>query len=187
MCRAIGRFGRRSDRAGAGGPDPLQRRRPGHGRLRHGPGRDLRRLRERHAAPRLRRRDPPAAPGGPPHRLGTPASGDSRHPDLRQHGRPGDEGREGRPGRRRGRPDRRQRRHRQQDRHLRRGPAGQGPRHPVLRRRAVEHLRPDARRRLRRSRSSSATLARSPTASAGRPPPKGSTSTTRPSTSPRPT
>ena len=33
-----------------------------------------------------------------------------------------------------------------------------------------------------RSRSSSATLARSPTVSAGPPPPKGSTSTTRPST-----
>ena len=52
-------------------------------------------------------------------------------------------------GDRRRRPHRRQRRHRQQDRHLRRRPPGQGPRHPLLRRRAVEHLRPVAPRRRR--------------------------------------
>ena len=40
------------------------------------------------------------------------------------------------------RSDRRQRRHGQQDRHLRRGPAGRGPRHSVLRRGALEHVRP---------------------------------------------
>ena len=46
-------------------------------------------------------------------------------------------------GRRRRRPDRGQRRHGQQDRHLRRGAAGPGARHPVLRRRAhLEHVRP---------------------------------------------
>ena len=53
-----------------------------------------------------------------------------------------------RPGGRRRRSHRRQRRHRQQDRHLLGGGAGQGARHPVLRRRAVVDHRPgDARRR----------------------------------------
>ena len=68
------------DRAGAGGVDPLQRRRPGHGGLRDGPGRDLRRTRIGHAAPRLRRRDPAPAPGGEAHRLGAASAGRSRSP-----------------------------------------------------------------------------------------------------------
>ena len=43
MCRAIGRSGRRADRRRAGGADPLQRRRPGDGRIRHRPGRPVHR------------------------------------------------------------------------------------------------------------------------------------------------
>ena len=186
MCRAIGRHGARPGRARAGDLDPLQRRRPGHRRLRDGPGRGLRRPRAGHAAARLRRRDAAAAPGGAAHRLGAPAARHPRHPDLRQHGRAGHEGRQGPDGRRRRRPHRLQRRHGQQDRHLRRGAPGQGPRHPVLRRRAVEHIRPVDPRRLAPSRSNSATRARSPTASDARPPPTASTSTTPPSTSPPP-
>ena len=94
------------------------------------------------APPRLRGRDPPLAPGGQAHRLGTPAPGDSRYLDLRQYGRAGDEGAEDRP---RGcgcRPDRVEWRYRKQDRHLRRGLAGQGARHPILRCRPFEYLRP---------------------------------------------
>ena len=138
------------------------------------------------AAPRLRRRDPAAAPGGPAHGLGAAAPRHPRHPDLRQHGRPGDAGGQGPDGRRRRRPDRRQRRHGQQDRHLRRrrcwpGPTASPSTSP--RRRAPSTCRsPTARP----SPSSSATRARSPTASAARPPPTASTSTTPPSTSPPP-
>ena len=115
-----------------------------------------------------------------------PAPGHPRHPDLRQHGRPGDEGGQDPDGHRRRRPHRRQRRHRQQDRHLRRRRAGPGARHPVLRRRALEHVRPRPSPTAPPSRSSSATPARSPTASAARPPRRASTSTTPPSTSPPP-
>ena len=138
------------------------------------------------AAPRLRRRDPPASPRGAADGLGTPAPGHARHPHLRQHGRPGDEGRPRSGRRRRRRPDRGQRRHREQDRHLRRRPPRAGPtasRSTSPRRRARSTCRsPTARR----SRSNSATRARSPTASAARRPPTASTSTTPPSTSPRP-
>ena len=44
-CAAPSAGRRRADRRRAGRADPLQRRRPGHGRLRHGPGRDLHRRR----------------------------------------------------------------------------------------------------------------------------------------------
>ena len=111
---------------------------------------------------RLRRRDPAAAARGPADRLGIAASRHRRHADLRQHGRPGDERREDSAGDRRRRPHRRQRRHRQQDRHLRRRGPGPRSRHPVLRRRPVEHLRSEHRGRQRKFRSSSAIRARSP-------------------------
>ena len=88
---------------------------------------------------------------------------------------------------RRRRPDRRQRRHRQQDRHLRRRPPGQGPRHPLLRRGPVEHLRPDPPRRLRHPDRAARPARDHPRPREARPPPKGSTSTTPPSTSPPPT
>ena len=123
----------------------------------------------------------PLASRGPPDRLGTRPPWHPGHAHLRQHGRPGHEGGQGSPRRRRGRPDRRQRRHRQQDRNLWRRPAGQGPRHPVLRRRSIEHIRPRDCRRNAPSRSSSATLVRSPTASADRPLRKASGSTIPPS------
>ena len=58
-----------------------------------------------------------------------------------------------------------------------------GPRHSVLRRRPVQHVRPVARLAATRFRSSSAPAKKSPTASAGRPPPTASASTIPPSTS----
>ena len=42
---------------------------------------------------RLRRRDAASAPGGPADRVGAARARHRRHPDLRQHGGPGDEGR----------------------------------------------------------------------------------------------
>ena len=58
MCRAIGRHGAALAGRRPGRAHPLQRRRPGHGRLRHGPGRDLRGGRVGQAAARLCRRNP---------------------------------------------------------------------------------------------------------------------------------
>ena len=75
MCRAIGRHGAETRRPRAGDPDPLQRRWPGHRRLRHGPGGDLRRARAGQAPARLRRRDASAAPGRPADRLGAEQRG----------------------------------------------------------------------------------------------------------------
>ena len=174
---------RRPDPARAGRADALQRRRPGDGRLRHRPGRRCSPPPSRASSFHVFADETrPLLQGRPADRLGAAAARHRRHADLRQHGRPGDEGRPRPAGRRRRRPHRRQRRHGQQDRHLRRRPAGQGPRHPVLRRRPVEHVRPDARRPATPSRSSSATRARSRTASAGRPRPTASRSTTPPST-----
>ncbi len=55
---------------GRPGPDALQRRQPGHRRLRHGARRDPRRPRRRARDPRVGRRDPARPPGRPAHRLG---------------------------------------------------------------------------------------------------------------------
>ena len=122
---------------------------------------------------RLRRRDAAAASGRTADRLGAQGPRHSRHLDLRQHGRPGDAGRQDSDGRRRGRSNRLQRRHRQQDRNLRRGRPGPGPRHPFLRRRTFEHLRPVDSTTEPPSPSSSATRARSRTDSDARPHPTG--------------
>ena len=69
----------------------------------------------------------PLLQGRPADRLGTAAARHRRDADLRLDGRPGDARRPRAGGGHRGRPDRRQRRHGQQDRHLRRGPAGRAP------------------------------------------------------------
>ena len=130
------------------------------GGIRHGPGGAVHRRRAGQALPRLRRRDPAAAARRPADGVGTAAGRHRRDADLRQHGGPGDEGRPRATRHRRRRPHRRQRRHGQQDRHLRRRRAGQGARHSVLRRGAVEHVRPEPAERRRHSRSSSATRAR---------------------------
>ena len=168
MCRAIGRHGAETAVRRAGRAHPLQRRRAGHGRLRHRLGGVLRRGRGGQTAARLRRRDPAALAGRAADRLGTAAARDRRDADLRQHGGPGDARGPGPGGGHRGRSHRRQRRHGQQDRHLRRGRVGRRPQNPLLRRRARQHLRPVDWRAEQRFPSSSATPARSPTASAGR-------------------
>ena len=186
MCRAIGRHGAELLSRRPGRADALQRRRAGHFRLRHGPGRVLCRRRVGQEAARLRRRNPAAAAGRPADRLGIAAARHRRDVDLRHDGRPGDARGPRAGGGHRGRPDRRQRRHGQQDRHLRRGRAGRGPRHSVLRRRPDQHVRSVDRRAARRFRSSSATRAKSRTVSAGKPRPRASRSTIRPSTSRRP-
>ena len=91
--------------------------RAGHGGLGHGTRRHPRTARARTAGGRLRRRDPPPAPGLPPDRLG---AGPGGHPALRP-GRRGrrrhDPARRGRRGDRRRGPHRGQRRHREQGRH----------------------------------------------------------------------
>ena len=89
-CGQLPRDGRA--RRGAGPrrrphPDPLQRRRAGHGRLRHGAGRDSRRGRAGQARGRIRRRDPPLPAGRAPDGLGA-GQGRHRHDrHHRQHGR----------------------------------------------------------------------------------------------------
>ena len=92
-------------------------------------------------AARLCRRDSPAVARRAADGMGAQAPGHSGDLDLRQHGGTGDAGRQDPDGRGRRRPHRRQRRYRQQDRHLRSGVTRQGPRHPVLCRCAVEHVR----------------------------------------------
>ncbi len=133
----------------------------------------------------LCRRDPPLAAGGAADRLGAAARRHPGHPDLRQHGRLADgQGGDRRRDRRR-RPHRRQRRHRQQDRHLQRGGAGQGARHPLLRRRAdLDHRPVPGRRRADPHRG--ARRARGDPRRRAAPGPRGrSRCATRPSMSPR--
>ena len=170
-----------------GRADALQRRRTGHGRLRHGAG-----------ACSLPPRKPASTCTSTPTRRGRCCKGARltawelhqrgirRHVDLRLDGGPGD-ARGARAGRRdRRRSHRRQRRHGQQDRHLWRGGPGRRPRHSVLRRRAHAARSICRSPRAIRFRSNSAIHARSRTASAGRRRPTASTSTIRPSTSRRP-
>ncbi len=156
MCRAIGRHGAVLLQRWAGRVDPLQRRRPGHFRLRHRLGPVLCRRRGGKEAARLRRRNPTAAPGRPADGVGVARARHRRDVDLRQHGRPGDARGPRASGGGRRRPHRRQRRHGQQDRHLRRGVVGRRPRNPLLRGRARAARSTARSPAARRFRSSSA-------------------------------
>ena len=148
-CRAIGAHGATLVPAEAQHPDALQRRRAGHGRLRHRARRDSRRRRGRAEGPRAGRRDAAVPAGRAAHRVGAGQGRHRHHGDHRQHGRLDHARRRHRSRRGRRRSHRRQRRHREQDRHLLGGGARQGARHSVLRRRAVVDDRPgdDGRRR----------------------------------------
>ena len=75
MCRAMGRHGAGAVGRRPGGSYALQRRRFGHLRLWHGPGRVLCRGRIGQADPRLCRRDAAALAGRPADRLGTAREG----------------------------------------------------------------------------------------------------------------
>ena len=98
-CRRIGRYGAdlidawvavrpaAPSAGGSGHPDPLQRRGPGDGRLRHGAGGDPRRLRAAPRRARLRRRDAALPAGGAADGLGTAARGHLGRAHHRQHGR----------------------------------------------------------------------------------------------------
>ena len=89
-CRRIGQLGRPIAGRRRGGADPLQRRRTGHGRLRHGAGRVLRRPRTRPAAACLCRRDAAAVARSPADGLGVAAARHRGHADLRFDGRASD-------------------------------------------------------------------------------------------------
>ena len=91
MCRAIGRHGAGCCALGRG-VDPLQRRRSPRPTMAP-PWPWSSRPGARQVRPCVRRRDPPAVAGGPADRLGASVPGDSRHLDLRQHGRADYEGR----------------------------------------------------------------------------------------------
>ena len=96
---------------------------------------------------RVGRRDPPAAAGRAPHRLGAAGGGHPVPAHQRQHGRVLHAPRRGRRRRGRRRPHRRQRRHGQQDRHVQRQRAREGARRAVLRGRAALDGGPDHRER----------------------------------------
>ena len=144
-------------------PDALQRRRAGDGRLRHGARRDSRRGRAGQEGRGARRRDAAVSAGRAADRVGAGQGRHRHHGHHRQHGGVDDAPRPRRSGRRRRRSDCRQRRRREQDRHLRRRGAGQGARHPVLRRGAALDDRSRTPPTARASRSRSATTARSRT------------------------
>ena len=122
--------------------DPLQRRRAGDGRLRHGPRVSSASAEEARRSRVIANETRPYLQGarltawelvqeGIPVTLITDSM--AGHLMSQRRGRR-DRGRRG--------PHRRQRRHREQDRHLRARRAGEAPRHPVLRRRAAVDLRP---------------------------------------------
>ena len=123
---------------------PLQRRSPGHCRLRNRARRNSRRRRFRQKNRCLRRRDASVPARRAPHRLGTAARPYPRHFDHRQHGRPLPAFRQNwlRGGGRRS--HRRQWRCRQQNRHLFRRRAGQRERRSILCRRSHFNARPDS-------------------------------------------
>ena len=150
-CQAMGRFGAEVVPDERAHPDALQRRRAGHGGLRHRARRDSRRRRARQGRPGVRRRDAAVPAGRAPDGLGTgarPRADDGHH---REHGRAADAPGRHRLRRRRRRPHRRQRRLRQQDRHLHGRDDGARARRAVLRRRAAVDDRSGHRRRQRHS------------------------------------
>ena len=134
---------------GSAGADPLQRGRARDRRVRDGAGHHPHGAPARSRPARVGRRDPAAAPGGAPDRVGAPTGGHLRdaHHRLRRrlaHGRA-----EGRRGRDRRRPDRPERRHREQDRDVRARRARPRTRPAVLRRRSDVDHRPARRERAR--------------------------------------
>ena len=75
-CVRIGEHGAEPPARGSAGADPLQRGRARDRRVRDGAGHDPRRAPARSRPARLGGRDPAAAPGRAPDRLGAPAGGD---------------------------------------------------------------------------------------------------------------
>src|SRR5262249_10728043 len=127
---------------GGADPDPLQRGRPRHCRVRDRPRRGARRPRAGQGGARVGGRDTAGDAGLPAHRVGVCAGGDSAPAHRRRRGGVGHVAWRGRSRRDRRRPDRRQRRHRQQDRYLFFGGARGPPQRAVLCGSAVLDHRP---------------------------------------------